>query len=442
MKNNNRKWGFEMKKTSVVKKYAKFGIVLYVVILALAAVVSFSWFIINREVSLESTNELVVTAGNNLEISNDGETWGSKVTIGLDDINFSYPDISGDGLKFYYPKSLTHEDQVFENDPGTLKEITSEDEGYYLEFELYFRTTANIGVFLEDDSYVKGADLLNYNVGVYKDFQIPVDGIAGAARVAFLTEDADQNLNVKSVWVPADKYQFSFEETGIGTEIVPVFKESGEREDSFKYVSIDTEANKIIHNEYTINDYLEKKMIFGNQGLAKKASVIEVEAKDENGDTILDENGEIVYKYQDVPAMINNSPELLTFNSKDGFVKQKLVVRIWIEGTDREAHFAFNGGTMKYKLNFIGIEKDPALTLSQNSVTYSDGKLYYSGSEVGANQFDYSVNGIEWEHYVPGNPLLSGYEKIYVRTQETHLRKSSNYITVDIPQTVEPEAGN
>ena len=127
MKNNNRKWGFEMKKTSIVKKYAKFGITLYVVIIGLAAVVSFSWFIINREVSLESSNELVVTAGNNLEISNDGVNWGSKVTVGVDDINFSYPDISGDGITFYYPKSLTHDDQVFEKDPGTLKKITSED---------------------------------------------------------------------------------------------------------------------------------------------------------------------------------------------------------------------------------------------------------------------------------------------------------------------------
>lgn len=442
MKNNNRKWGFEMKKTSIVKKYAKFGITLYVVIIGLAAVVSFSWFIINREVSLESSNELVVTAGNNLEISNDGVNWGSKVTVGVDDINFSYPDISGDGITFYYPKSLTHDDQVFEKDPGTLKEITSEDEGYYLEFELYFRTTANIGVYLEDDSYVKGADLLNYNVGVYKDFQIPVDGIAGAARVAFLTEDAQQNLNVKSIWVPADKYQFSFEKTGVGNEIIPVFKESGLREDIFQYVSVDTENNKVIHNQYTVADYLDQKMIFGNEGLAKNASVIQVESKDEEGNIIRDEDGEIVYKYQDVPATINNSPELLTFNSKDGYIKQKLVVRIWIEGTDREAHFAFNGGTMKYKLNFVGIEKDPALDLANGAIIYDNGNLAYSDkTPVNDGDFIYSLDGITWQTYSKGNTLVNDSHVVYVKRAETQNRKSSNYISVNIPQA-NPEEGN
>ena len=432
-----------MKKTSNLKRYAKFGVVLYIVILGLVAVVSFAWFIINREVSLESSNELVVTAGNNLEISNDGETWGSKITIGMDDINFSYPDISGDGLTFYYPKSLTHDDQLFENDPATLKQITSSEEGYFLEFELYFRTTANIGVYLESSSYVKGADLTNYSVGVYKNFFIPVDGIAGAARAAFLTEDESDNLTVKSVWVPADNYQFSFEQSEDTAETIPVFRADGVREDSYKYVSVDQAANKVVHNVYGVEDYLDHKIFVGKNGLAKNASVVEVPVLDEEGNQVLDESGKPLTKFQDVPAMINNSPELLTFNSREGLVKQKLVVRIWIEGTDREAHFAFNGGTMVYKLNFIGIEKDAPLTLEANSISYVDGRLLYDGDQVSKDLLLYSVNGIDWEHYSPDNEIIQNYDVIYVKLAETKLRKSSNYITVDIPQQeVTPEEGS
>ena len=149
------------------------------------------------------------------------------------------------------------------------------------------------------------------------------------------------------------------------------------------------------------------------------------------------------YKYQDVPAMINNSPELLTFNSKDGYIKQKLVVRIWIEGTDREAHFAFNGGNLIYKLNFVGIEKDPALTLAEGAIVYNNGNLVNADlSELTNGEYVYSLNGIDWQTYSKGNSLINDSHIVYVKRAETQNRKASNYIAVSIPQPETPEEGN
>ena len=117
--------------------------------------------------------------------------------------------------------------------------------------------------------------------------------------------------------------------------------------------------------------------------------------------------------------------KLFDIKSTGNEVKFGLKVRIWIEGTDREAVEALKGGRFKFNLSFVGFTKvennnTPKITL--------DGE----NNLVGLNEsMEYSVdNGINWIPYKNDTIVSLNNRIILVRYMETDEMLASSYITV------------
>lgn len=428
---------------ATTKKWLRLAAVLYIAILVMAAVASFAWFVFGNTASIETSNNLVITSGNNLEIALydeltgdviavNGEAFGNEIHLNThygdnSDIETermeSYPDITGDGKVFYFPTVLDEHDQPMTS-ADTFRQIRTEAkvdgvknadrDMYYITVCLQFRTTAAMDVYLAQGSYVLGASELTGvspdNASVFGNFSR--DAIAGAARVAFL-EDVNGVPTLKNVWIPNDKYELSYdpvtaedkaaawypdkiiETNAAHEEIIANFKVSGNREADIGYMQKKQDSSVMDMISYTVDDYLNRSVTLGSDMLASSGTS------------------------EHVP-MINNAPKLLSFTAEEiqangGSMTKKMIVRIWIEGTDRESDKATVGGELKYKLNFVGINKSVEVT--KPNVTLNGNVL--EGIPEGMT-VQYSYNGIDWSSY-EGNQLsdTAGHSVIYVRYAET-----------------------
>ena len=142
---------------------------------------------------------------------------------------------------------------------------------------------------------------------------------------------------------------------------------------------------------------------------------------------------------------INDAAPLITFDEddfKEGIAERELIIKIWIEGTDREADKAFTDGQLKYNFSFVGINKESFESsnaeLNAKKIVSDGQKLYYQMGEtreeiVTSNLLQYSYNGIDWNSYsglleAEGN---SSYKYVYVRYAEKLNVKASKPIYVE-----------
>ena len=135
-------------------------------------------------------------------------------------------------------------------------------------------------------------------------------------------------------------------------------------------------------------------------------------------------------------SMIQNAAPLLSFSAEDiyrqgGACTKNLTIYIWVEGTDREADKATVGGNMKYKFEFIGIQKDECAYNVEN-IKYKADQLIYETSEnetvpTTGPEILYSENGIDWMEYTNEIKLSDNAEVFFVRIAETLDRKSSQW---------------
>lgn len=155
-------------------------------LLSTVATATYAWFSINTTVTV-GVSSLTAVTGDSIEISDDGTSWGSSVSLTLDDLDSTVTDISGDGKDFYNKSGHASTD--------------------YVEFDLQFRASSYYNIYLNSLSTVTpnaktltGASSDNKSsYGLFSK-----DLIAGAVRVAFLFND-----NVQLVWAPNSHYTLS-----------------------------------------------------------------------------------------------------------------------------------------------------------------------------------------------------------------------------------------
>ena len=276
---------------------------------------------------------MVITVDNRLEIrqyvANQGKDtgWGAVLQTKF---NGSYPDITGDGVNFYFPTSLDGNDQPYFDKPSETFVCLNgrkDQDLFFMTLKLEFRSRTPMDVYLADDSCVLGVDIDKMDDLTQS---ISSDLIAGAVRVGFYEQMKNEEGQVvevlKTVWIPNDSYHVISLENGSYT-----FEISENEIETYGYLAPNngTLENSTYMEECTWSEeaYASGAVLVGDDRLAQAATAT-------------------------APSSTNNSVPLLSLDGKETKV---LVIRIWIEGTDREAVSTLNGGQMKYDLNFIGI---------------------------------------------------------------------------------------
>ena len=278
-----------------------------------------------------------------------------------------------------------------------LKTTVNKD---YLDFDLWFKNDSNISIYLDKNSYVypeccsnANDAILNLNnnrsdivrLSSYGDFSR--DLIAGAVRVAFINYEYDNSsskyvLDDKPVyiWAPNKNYEIVYQNGYYE------FNMNSTNYENYSYLKVTNSTNFKETRLTNVKDEI-------NASYADKTS-----AGDE---------------------------KLFDIKSTGNEVKFGLKVRIWIEGTDREAVEALKGGRFKFNLSFVGFTKvennnTPKITLdSENNL-------------AGLNEsMEYSVdNGINWIPYKNDTIVSLNNRIILVRYMETDEMLASSYITV------------
>jgi len=410
--------------STTTKKWVKVSVILYVVILLFITVATFAWFIFNDTATLQTQENMQITAGNKLEIllvndagealvDQDDSTWNASWSsiIGVKTPTRIYPDITGDGQNFYFPQVLK-DDEPAEMTYDKFVDISTVPENrdsYYITINVKFRTTTPMDIYLAQGSSVSAIEELHNtsettheytNESMFGNFSR--DAIAGAVRVAFCEKEGS-SINLKNVWIPNDKYQLLYNSTF--RDDVDGFTKDGERE-TFKYLARSSTDDSLMETvTYTADYYANRKVTVGSQLLASPTD-----------------------------AIINESACLLSFDANDvinGAAVKTMVIRIWIEGTDREAHMALADGQMKYDFKFVGIAKADRDTHYTDGVTTDGTNLYKNSVEVESGKWEYSYNGIDWQTYTTSfDKALEAGSKIFVRAAEVDGYKASAAITV------------
>lgn len=197
------------------------NLIIFLVLLVVCALSIWAWFTSKTDATANGIN--IRAKADGVEVSWDGETWykdlTARETSGISDEigpskNVGSPEnlnlITGDGLNFFEPYLNRRTGTVLMNGNAWQgREITtSNNEGRFIDVDLYFRGTSERDVFLAADSLVAPKNI----GGNYSDFgAFSKDYIAAASRVAFL--DANKE-NVSFIWAPNADVQLEYDESG------------------------------------------------------------------------------------------------------------------------------------------------------------------------------------------------------------------------------------
>ena len=422
------------------KRRLKLFLVLYLVIVLVAAVGTLGWFVFNRDVNVK--NGVSVTTGTYLRVSLDGENYGEQVTFTPVNIANLKDVSSKDGQNFYWPRILSDEADTPPADVDFVKIDDTNCEGYYIVFDLHLRATEEMDVYLGASSSVDPVEPTDSAHEQY-DRQslygmISADEIAGAARIAILElteEEGPETETLRQVWIPNPEYELYYEN---GEAKFHRNSSNVEAPAYYGPVGGEEDAEPTIKEQlYGDEDFL-KYLSVGTKGLATPAT-----ATAENS----------------TPAMANGAPVLCHFNDQNE--EKHLRVRIWFEGTDREADKALNGGLVDYSLQLVGIHKEACPTQREEMLGKVKGawdetskkyKLFYdvdgndsftAGKDKWVNDntgegnpygdLIYSTDGKTWDQVDPTNGTNGhsfGAETYYIKFRETATEKESEYRTL------------
>lgn len=411
-----------MKRTEKKRRRSRLLIIVNIVLLCAFTTATFSWFIFDKSASVQGEGNMSIMAGSGLEIYYDG-SWNSQHQISTS--MMTYPDITGDGVDFYCPIVLDTYDETLE-DPSTFTYVndTDEKDKYYITVDLKFRTSNAVKVYLSNESEVIGPNI-NTPVQELPDGNKALsgnhsrDGIAGAVRVAFV-ENVNSTEPSAKIWIPNDTYELIETQSGtsfstisdnreVFTSVTTVLNEEKSVKISYPYGYQKKSGDKMKSFYWSDLDYCNGKVVVGN-----------------NLASVADEN---------TPAMVNDATPILDFtDNEDGRVQEKSVsIRIWVEGTDREADKALLGGMLQYKFKFISFEKpENENEGTLDSIRYnSESRTFYSAGGNSLQGLQYSFNGIDWYDYSSAidKVLIDKFDDIHVRFKETTAYKRSSVRT-------------
>lgn len=342
-----------------------------------------AWFFVNEEVTVDYGNSIFCEAGDSLEISlvENGTTsrWSSAVDYRSGE--FTTVDISGNGKDLYRPAEINE----YQQPVGFNKAISSleSDLTYdYIELEVAFRSLSRMNVYLSEESFINPVDPTNNTTNIYGNFSR--DYIAGAMRVAIL--DGDE---VKMLWAPNSQYELIQNANG-SYDFRDGAKGNSTPETSFSYYAED-ENGAMFEQKVSAAEYATKKFVVDSTGATRNNT--------------------------------GNSAMLVSLNPAiDGTYDQKNVkIRIWFEGTDREAHQALAGGNVNVKLKFVGICKDTDANKQAtiDAITFDQETSSFAGLAEGML---FTVNGRDWttvNSSLSNLPVLEKGSSIFFKYPET-----------------------
>ncbi len=392
---------------------------LYGVLLCVALIFIFAMFVFEQAKGTENENDMTITANGNLEVSLDREGWNQKQTP---EYTCSCPIITSDGVNFYYSDTLNIADDSLLNEENDFFQINSRDDrsSFYIDVVAHFRSSANSTVYLQSSSFIKGVKLDTDDAG---DANVTNAAIAGALRVAFYEIPADKindaayqptANDLKCIWIPNANSELHTDAEGKLT-----FKNNGTREEAYGYLTSTESGTLGEMNTWSAADYASGKIAVGNGGLATKTATADG------------------MEY----TMINGATPLLDFDGSQN-AEKTMMIRIWVEGTDREAQSRLNSDMVRYKFDFLAIEKQYPTSediAALESITYDAeiGLVYGAqGYSFSNNPVLYSYDGITWTPYGETNhPGISdglytkanGDRVLFIKLIETAETKPSEY---------------
>ncbi len=278
----------------------------------LLVAVSFSWFIFTKDTFVDSIN-LEVTGVVSVSISDvNKQDWNNKVEV--DGLSSSViTEMSGNGQKLFKPIIEKNDVKGFilNNQSLTIDEMNeSTIEKGYIEIVTYVKTDGPICLYLGTDSTVTPVSNSKLQ-----------DNIAGAIRVAILTED-----NNPFIWAPNSCYEYDPKTNTVN--------KNGTPEDKYTYVYKDSDESVLTSSDIKIIDNTElspfgvsddKRFVWGNLN--------EIENYVSSVDPIFETPLDLAEEQQ-----------------------YQMVIRIWIEGTDREAVKSLIGGKFNINLTFLAVD--------------------------------------------------------------------------------------
>lgn len=372
------------------KKRIILGSICVILLIALVGG-TMAWFYINEEVTVSYGNSIFCEAGDSLEIAlvegGAATRWAS--TLDYSAGSFTTVDISGNGVNLYRPIEIDENQQPigFTTAVSSLDNSTNYD---YIEMELAFRSVSKMNVYLSEESFISPVNTEDSGANIYGNFSR--DYIAGAMRVAVVDDSG-----LKMLWAPNSKYQLIQNANGTYS-----FK-SGENGDSTPesaYYYYGEDANgELVKQEVSQDDYASKRFVVDSTNANK-------------GNT-------------------GNSPVLVSLNpeSQGAYAQETVKIRIWFEGTDREAHQALAGGNVNVKLKFVGVAKsvDDEKQTAINGITFNQNDSKFSGLSAG---MVFSTDGRNWTEYLPTSanlPVLESGKSIYFKYPETDTHYETDY---------------
>lgn len=356
------------------KNKKKFIIVTSIYILFLLIITtSFAWFFINKELEIDYASEITCEAGTSLEIAMlkgvNEETQEEEWTdfsgyVKYTGTSAKIEDITGDGKNLYRPTAIATDPETGDLYPeGFNKANKTNSEGYgeFLEIEVKLRTTSTMNVLFSGNSLINPVSTSDTDRNIFGRFS--KDYIAAASRVAVLTKEDDGTEELKMIWAPNPNVELIRHKSDGTYEL----KTDGAYE-NYCYYKYDSVNGEYVKYYVTEDDYVNKRFILGSTKTNE--------------------------------FMINNSPIITKMSPEiNEFVEQRLVIRVWFEGTDREADQALGGGYVKLNLKFIGMQEKTEV-LEENKVLLDDFVFTKVGLSYKLEHFDskisYSLNGYSW----------------------------------------------
>lgn len=278
-----------MKKTNLWKR-----LVLINGLVVVSVVAVFAWFITSDTASV-SGFESSISEASYIKVSQDGgETWEN----GIDGVNLYnmrvISEVSGNGSVFYEP--LYGEGDVI--DGFSTVDL---DDGKYIEKKFTFEADTTQHIYLTNESTVIPSD----PNGNKNDAGISRDYIAGAVRIAFF-EVTDEGEDLKYIWVPEPTIEYR------DGAVYP----NGKVEAAY-YRQLGTDLNQ--------TDFVS------------------------TGGASSGFSGDFLWGDPETDGVV----PLLTLETEGKKpVRGEIIVRIWLEGTDRECVKGLHNGNFKVNLKF------------------------------------------------------------------------------------------
>lgn len=278
------------------------GAIIKLTISALLLVsVTTAWFIFTKDAKVEPLG-LDVTKVVSVSVSSGDGNWSQNLEINhTEEGNIRVTEYSGNGKELYSP--VVENKQVV----GFARADESASNNGYIDFQIQFKADGAASIYLGEGSEI-APESLTSNLN---DNKVSKNYIAGATRVAMWSGDS-----APLIWTPNALYEYN--------ETTKAVIASGTVEESYQYATDTT-----VENMKTIST---------------------------NGEVSgVSEDGMFLWGAIDDNLAIRSKP-VITFTAEDGEDTVKtLNVRVWVEGTDREAVKDLIGGRFKIGLKFTAI---------------------------------------------------------------------------------------